>query len=50
MYAFLPVHGTILLIATWPKSEREDLERDDYHAIGKLMTRIQGQLDQGRNS
>ncbi len=50
LYAFLPVHGTILLIAAWPKSEREDLERDDYKAIGKTIARIQAQLDQRRSS
>ena len=50
LYAFLPIHGTILLIAAWPKSEREDLEREDYKAIGKLIARIQAQLDQGRSS
>ena len=50
LYAFLPVHGTILLIAAWPKSEREDLERDDYKAIGQTIARIQTQLDQRRNS
>jgi hypothetical protein len=49
LYAFLPVHGTILLIAAWPKSEREDLERDEYKAIGKTIARIQAQLDQGRD-
>ena len=46
LYAFLPVHGTVLLIAAWPKSEREDLERDDYKAIGKIIARIQKHLDQ----
>ena len=50
LYAFLPAHGTILLITAWPKSEREDLERDDYKAIGKTIAQIQRQLDQGRNS
>jgi mRNA-degrading endonuclease RelE of RelBE toxin-antitoxin system len=50
LYAFLPVHGTILLIAAWPKSERDDLERDDYKAIGKMIARIQTQWDQRRNS
>jgi mRNA-degrading endonuclease RelE of RelBE toxin-antitoxin system len=50
LYAFLPVHGTVLLIAAWPKSEREDLERDDYKAIGKLIALIQTQLDQRRKS
>jgi mRNA-degrading endonuclease RelE of RelBE toxin-antitoxin system len=49
LYAFLPVHGTVLLIAAWPKSEREDLERDDYKAIGKIIARIQTDLDRGRN-
>ena len=44
------LHGTILLIAAWPKSEREDLERDDYKAIGKTIARVQTQLDQRRNS
>ena len=47
---FLPVHGTILLIAAWPKSEREDLERADYKAIAKILARIRTQLGQGRNS
>ena len=50
LYAFLPVHGTVLLIAAWSKSEREDLERDDYKAIGKMIARIQTNWDQGRNS
>ncbi len=50
LYAFLPVHGTILLIAAWPKSEREDLERDDYKAIAKAIARIQSQWDPRRNS
>jgi mRNA-degrading endonuclease RelE of RelBE toxin-antitoxin system len=45
LYAFLPVHGTVLLIAAWPKSEREDLDRDDYKAIGRTIARIQVQLD-----
>jgi hypothetical protein len=50
LYAFLPIHGTILLIAAWPKSEREDLERDDDKAIGTTIARIQTQLGRGRNS
>jgi mRNA-degrading endonuclease RelE of RelBE toxin-antitoxin system len=49
LYAFLPLHGTVLLIAAWPKSEREDLERDDYKAIGKIIAHIQTHLDQGRS-
>jgi mRNA-degrading endonuclease RelE of RelBE toxin-antitoxin system len=48
IYAFLPVHGTILLIAAWSKSEREDLEPDDYKSIGTIIARIQKLLDQGR--
>ena len=47
LYAFLPAYGTVLLIAAWPKSEREDLEPDDYKAIGKIITRINKLLDQG---
>ena len=47
---FLPVHGTILLIAAWPKSGRQDLERADYKAIAKILARIRTQLGQGRNS
>jgi hypothetical protein len=47
LYAFLPVHGIVLLIAAWPKSEREDLEPDDYKGIGKIISRIQKRLDQG---
>jgi mRNA-degrading endonuclease RelE of RelBE toxin-antitoxin system len=48
LYAFLPAHGTILLIAAWPKSEREDLEPDDYRAIVRIITRIQNLMDRGR--
>ena len=48
LYAFLPVYGIVLLIAAWPKSEREDLGRDDYKAIGRIIARIQELLDQGR--
>jgi len=48
LYAFLPAYGTVLLIAAWPKSEREDLDRDDYKAIGKIISRIERLLDQGR--
>jgi mRNA-degrading endonuclease RelE of RelBE toxin-antitoxin system len=48
LYAFLPAHGTVLLLAAWPRSEREDLEPADYKAIGKIIARIQGLLDQGR--
>jgi hypothetical protein len=48
LYAFLPVHGTVLLLAAWPKSEREDLEPDDYKAIGKVVARIERLLDEGR--
>ena len=50
LYAFLPAQGTILLAAAWPKSEREDLERDDYKAIGQAIARIHTQFDQGRRS
>jgi mRNA-degrading endonuclease RelE of RelBE toxin-antitoxin system len=48
LYAFLPPHGTVLLLAAWPKSEREDLEPDDYKAIGKVIARIQRLLDEGK--
>jgi hypothetical protein len=47
LYAFLPAYGTILLIAAWPKAEREDLERDDYKTIGKIIARIESLLEQG---
>jgi hypothetical protein len=47
LYALLPAHGTVLLIAAWPKSEREDLEPEDYKAIGKILVRIQELLDHG---
>jgi len=50
LYAFFPAHGTILLIAVWPKSEREDLECDDYKAIGKLIARVQTEWDRRSNS
>jgi mRNA-degrading endonuclease RelE of RelBE toxin-antitoxin system len=49
LYAFLPVHGTVLLIAAWPKSEREDLERSDYKAIGRIIMHIQTHVDNRRN-
>jgi mRNA-degrading endonuclease RelE of RelBE toxin-antitoxin system len=49
LYAFLPAYGTILLIAAWHKSEREDLELDDYKAIGKVIAHIQTLFDQGRS-
>jgi mRNA-degrading endonuclease RelE of RelBE toxin-antitoxin system len=48
LYAFLPAHGTVLLLAAWSKSEREDLEPDDYKAIGKIVSRIQKLLDEGK--
>jgi mRNA-degrading endonuclease RelE of RelBE toxin-antitoxin system len=48
LYTILPAYGTVLLIAAWPKSEREDLDLDDYEAIGKIIARIQKLLDQGR--
>jgi hypothetical protein len=50
LYAFLPVHGTVFLIAAWPKSEREDLERDDYKAIGKMIASIATRFDARRKS
>jgi mRNA-degrading endonuclease RelE of RelBE toxin-antitoxin system len=46
--AFLPAHGTVLLLAAWPKSECEDLEIDDYKAIGNVIARIQKLLDEGK--
>ena len=48
LYAFLPAHGTVLLLAAWPKSECEDLEPDDYKAIGKIVARIERLLEEGR--
>jgi mRNA-degrading endonuclease RelE of RelBE toxin-antitoxin system len=48
LYAFLPNHGTVLLLAAWRKSEREDLEPDDYKSIGKVIARIQELLDEGK--
>ena len=48
LYAFLPAHGTVLLLAAWPKSEREDLEPEDYEAIGKVIARIERLLDEGK--
>jgi mRNA-degrading endonuclease RelE of RelBE toxin-antitoxin system len=47
LYAFLPAYGTVLLIAACSKSEREDLEPDDYKAIRKAIVRIQRLLDEG---
>jgi hypothetical protein len=48
LYAFLPAYGTVLLLAAWPKSEREDLEPQDYRAIGKVVARIQRLLEEGK--
>ena len=48
LYAFLPTYGTVLLLAAWPKSEREDLEPQDDKAIGKVVARIQKLLDEGK--
>ena len=48
LYAFLPAHGTVLLLAAWSKSEREDLEPGDYKFIGKIVARIQKLLDEGK--
>jgi mRNA-degrading endonuclease RelE of RelBE toxin-antitoxin system len=50
LYAFFPAYGTILLIAAWSKSEREDLAADDYTAIGKAIARVQAQLDRRRKA
>ncbi len=36
-----------MLLAAWPKSEREDLEPDDDKAIGKVVARIQKLLEEG---
>jgi mRNA-degrading endonuclease RelE of RelBE toxin-antitoxin system len=48
LYAFLPSRGTVLLIAAWPKSEREDLEPEDYKAIGRIIAHIQKLFDEGK--
>ena len=48
LYAFLPAYGTVLLIAAWPKSEREDLSQADYRTIGKVVARVHSLLDQGK--
>lgn len=48
LYALLPVPGIVLLIAAWSKSEREDLEPDDYAAVGAVVARIQRLLAQGK--
>lgn len=48
LYAFLPASGIVLLIAAWPKVEREDLEPDDYKAISQILSRIQKLLDEGK--
>jgi hypothetical protein len=47
LYAFLPEYGIVLLIAAWPKSEREDLEPRDYKAIGQAIARIRRLLERG---
>jgi mRNA-degrading endonuclease RelE of RelBE toxin-antitoxin system len=49
LYAFLPIHGTVLLISAWPKSEREDLHRSDYITIGKIISRIHSHMDERSN-
>ena len=45
-YAFLPAHGTVLLLAPWSKPEREDLGPGDYKFIGKIVARILKLLDE----
>jgi mRNA-degrading endonuclease RelE of RelBE toxin-antitoxin system len=40
LYTFLADFGIVLLIAAWPKSEREDLTSQDYRAIGRTIARI----------
>ena len=40
----------MLLIAEWAKSEREDLERGDYQAIGQVVARIPRLVEQGKIS
>lgn len=47
LYAFLADFGTVLLIAAWPKSEREDLEPGDYRAISRAIARIRELLKRG---
>jgi mRNA-degrading endonuclease RelE of RelBE toxin-antitoxin system len=48
LYTFLSDYGTVLLLAAWPKSEREDLEPEDYKSIGRVIARIRGLLERGR--
>jgi mRNA-degrading endonuclease RelE of RelBE toxin-antitoxin system len=48
LYAFLPAYGTVLLLAAWSKSECEDLKPEDYKAIGKVVSRIQMLLNEGK--
>ena len=48
LYAHLPAYGTVLLISAWPKSEREDLEPNDYKTIGRIIKRIRELLEQGK--
>jgi hypothetical protein len=48
LYAFLAEYGIVLLIAAWPKSEREDLTPQDYKAIGRAIDRIRGLLAEGK--
>jgi hypothetical protein len=48
LYTFLADYGIVLLIAAWPKSEREDLAPQDYRAIGQTIARIRGLLAEGK--
>lgn len=48
LYVVFPAYGTVFLLAAWSKSEREDLEPDDYKTIGKIVSHIQKLLDEGR--
>jgi hypothetical protein len=48
LYAYLADYGIVLLIAAWPKSEREDLTPQDYRSIGRALARIQKLLAEGK--
>jgi mRNA-degrading endonuclease RelE of RelBE toxin-antitoxin system len=48
LYAFLAEYGIVLLVAAWPKSEREDLTPQDYRAIGQVIARIRELLTEGK--
>jgi hypothetical protein len=48
LYVLPTEYRNVLLIAAWPKSEREDLTPQDYSTIGQEIERNRGLLVDGK--